>query len=375
MTGCRHNAKNTLVKNYLYLAEQAGAEVHPLTTVTRVRPREGGGYAIDVALDQGQAVAARARRRASPPTRSCSPRPRSAPRSCCTGCKAEGDLPRALRPARAPVPHQLRVDPRRDRARHAASTTAEGVAITSSFHPDEHTHIEPVRYGKGSNAMSPAADRAHRRRRSDAAVATWLREMWRQKAQRPRALRLAALVGADGDRAGHADARQLDHDVPRSSPLAGVADDVAAGPRRAQPDLDPGRQRGRPPDGRRSSAGSRAARSASRSTADDRALHRRLHDRRLAGDRGRRRLPAGLRPPRPARRRRLGDLGQPRRQPVADDHRPGRAGDVLLAQQGRGRPAPGARVGVPAVAPVAPRSPVVPDAAPGALRLPIVGVS
>ena len=25
MTGCRHNAKNTLVKNYLYLAEQAGA--------------------------------------------------------------------------------------------------------------------------------------------------------------------------------------------------------------------------------------------------------------------------------------------------------------------------------------------------------------
>src|SRR5207248_4762095 len=29
----------------------------------------------------------------------------------------------------------------------------KGVAITSSFHPDEHTHIEPVRYGKRSNAM------------------------------------------------------------------------------------------------------------------------------------------------------------------------------------------------------------------------------
>ena len=28
-----------------------------------------------------------------------------------------------------------------------------GVAITSSFHPDDQTHIEPVRYGKGSNAM------------------------------------------------------------------------------------------------------------------------------------------------------------------------------------------------------------------------------
>ena len=35
MTGCRHNAKNTLVKNYLYLAEQNGAEIHPLTTVDR----------------------------------------------------------------------------------------------------------------------------------------------------------------------------------------------------------------------------------------------------------------------------------------------------------------------------------------------------
>ena len=30
----------------------------------------------------------------------------------------------------------------------------EGVAITSSFHPNDHTHVEPVRYGRGSNAMA-----------------------------------------------------------------------------------------------------------------------------------------------------------------------------------------------------------------------------
>jgi cholesterol oxidase len=30
---------------------------------------------------------------------------------------------------------------------------SQGIAITSSFHPDVDTHIEPVRYGKGSNAM------------------------------------------------------------------------------------------------------------------------------------------------------------------------------------------------------------------------------
>ena len=97
---------------------------------------------------------------------------------------------------------------------------------------------------------------------------------------------------------------------------------------------DPGRQRRR--------AVQRAA---------DRPLHRRLHDRRLARDRRRRPLPAGVRLPRAARRRRVGDLGQPGREPVADDHRPGRAGDGVLAQQGRARPPPGARRGVPAARP------------------------
>src|SRR6478735_2989019 len=47
MTGCRHNAKNTLPKNYLGLAESAGAVVHPMTTVTAVRPRRSGGYAVE----------------------------------------------------------------------------------------------------------------------------------------------------------------------------------------------------------------------------------------------------------------------------------------------------------------------------------------
>ena len=42
----------------------------------------------------------------------------------------------------------------------------QGVAITSSFHPDDHTHIEPVRYGKGSNAMGLLTTGARRRRRA-----------------------------------------------------------------------------------------------------------------------------------------------------------------------------------------------------------------
>src|SRR5664279_730074 len=47
MTGCRHGAKNTLPKNYLGLAERAGALVHPMTTVSVIRPRPDGGYAVE----------------------------------------------------------------------------------------------------------------------------------------------------------------------------------------------------------------------------------------------------------------------------------------------------------------------------------------
>lgn len=41
MTGCQHNAKNTLDKNYLYFAEKNGAQVFAETRVIDVRPLEG----------------------------------------------------------------------------------------------------------------------------------------------------------------------------------------------------------------------------------------------------------------------------------------------------------------------------------------------
>ena len=42
MVGCRYNAKNTLVKNYLWFAEKLGVEILPERQVTDVRPIEGG---------------------------------------------------------------------------------------------------------------------------------------------------------------------------------------------------------------------------------------------------------------------------------------------------------------------------------------------
>ena len=50
MVGCRHGAKNTLVKNYLWFAEKLGVEIQPERQVTEIRPlgaADGSdGYAV-----------------------------------------------------------------------------------------------------------------------------------------------------------------------------------------------------------------------------------------------------------------------------------------------------------------------------------------
>ena len=48
---------------------------------------------------------------------------------------------------------------------------SQGVAITSSFHPDADTHVEPVRYGKGSNFMALLQTGPGRRGRGPDALA------------------------------------------------------------------------------------------------------------------------------------------------------------------------------------------------------------
>ena len=91
MTGCRHGAKNTLVKNYLYLAERAGAGSQPLTTVTAVRP--AAGRRLPGRRPAHRRPVPRRRRRSSTPTRWSSPPARWAPSGCCTRCAPTGPLP------------------------------------------------------------------------------------------------------------------------------------------------------------------------------------------------------------------------------------------------------------------------------------------
>jgi cholesterol oxidase len=180
MTGCRHNAKNTLVKNYLHLAERAGAVVHPMTTVTRVRPREGGGYEISARWTKAK-VSRRSVTRTFTADQVVFAAAAVGTQKLLHRMKAEGHLPE--------LSDRLGVLTRTNSesilgaiAPDRSTDFTEGVAITSSWHPDEHTHIEPVRYGKGSNLMAlmqtVLTDGGGPRPRWQ----TWLKEMWAQRA-------------------------------------------------------------------------------------------------------------------------------------------------------------------------------------------------
>jgi cholesterol oxidase len=180
MTGCRHNSKNTLVKNYLYLAENLGVRVMPLTTVTRITPA-AGGYELQLKFTKAKRATARSTRTLTAEQVVVSAASLGTQRLL-HRMKDEGHLPglsdrlgylsrtnsESILGAIAPV----------------GSTTdySRGVAITSSFHPDEHTHIEPVRYGKGSNFMSMMQTVLTDDAGPEPRWQKWLKEMWAQKA-------------------------------------------------------------------------------------------------------------------------------------------------------------------------------------------------
>ncbi|MCM0675671.1 GMC family oxidoreductase [Micromonospora phytophila] len=154
MTGCRHGAKNTLVKNYLWLAERLGARVHALTTVTAVRPADGGGYEVHT-VRTGAWL--RRRRQVIHADQVVFAAGALGTQRLLHEMKATGALPglsaRLGELTRTNSEAILGASVPRQRARAQRLDFTEGVAITSSFHPDPQTHIEPVRYGRGSNAM------------------------------------------------------------------------------------------------------------------------------------------------------------------------------------------------------------------------------
>ena len=145
MTGCRVGAKNTLDRNYLYLAERLGAQVMPETEVTAVRPRPHGGYVVETRPSLGRGAA----------------RVLSADRVVFAG-GVMGTVPLLLRmredssglPKLSPrVGDAVRTNNEALMGIIAPSEEqdlSKGVAITSILHTDDHSHLEPVRYGSGS---------------------------------------------------------------------------------------------------------------------------------------------------------------------------------------------------------------------------------
>ncbi len=145
MTGCRVGAKNTLDKNYLYLAERLGAAVLAETEVSAVRP-ESAGYRVETrgSFDKKEEQVFHATR-------------------VVFAGGVMGTIPLLL--AMREDPHGLpQLSARVGRSvrtnneslvavsnQNSPHDFSRGVAITSILHTDDDSHIEPVRYGDGSN--------------------------------------------------------------------------------------------------------------------------------------------------------------------------------------------------------------------------------
>ena len=148
MVGCRHNAKNTLDKNYLHLAEKLGVEVMPETQVERIE-RTADGYRL--MAFRSTSVAGRPRTEWTAPTVVLAAGVLGTV-DLLLKAKENGWLPN-LPPA---VGKKVRTNSETIVAATSKSHRVDftdGVAITSSIDPDDVTHIEPVRYPRGSDLI------------------------------------------------------------------------------------------------------------------------------------------------------------------------------------------------------------------------------
>jgi cholesterol oxidase len=148
MTGCRFNAKNTLPKNYLGLAEGAGAKVFAEHTVTKIEQQANGSWKIYARKSSSWI----GRKRIFTANQVIVAAGTYNTQKLLHGMKSAGALPKLSatlgklsRTNSEALTGALMQDDKVD--------YSQGSAITSSFFPDEFTHVEPVRYGVGSNAM------------------------------------------------------------------------------------------------------------------------------------------------------------------------------------------------------------------------------
>jgi cholesterol oxidase len=148
MIGCPTGAKNTLDKNYLYLAEKLGVKIIAETEVIGVQPEAGGGYTLITRQSTGLRLQKQVFR-AGGVFFSAGV---MGTVKLLMECKQKGLLPnlseRVGDLVRTNSEAILAVDSN-DRSRD----WNDHIAITSGIYPDENTHIELVRYNKGSDVL------------------------------------------------------------------------------------------------------------------------------------------------------------------------------------------------------------------------------
>jgi cholesterol oxidase len=149
MVGCRLGAKNTLVKNYLYLAEQLGVKILAETSATKIVHHDDGTYSIEAI--HGQKLGQRGHVRSFTSRGVVLSAGVLGTVKLLLQMKDEGHLPK-LSPR---VGDYLRTNS--EALVGVRSRTGEdfskGLAISAGFYPDEKTHVEVVRYGKNSDVI------------------------------------------------------------------------------------------------------------------------------------------------------------------------------------------------------------------------------
>ena len=155
MVGCPHGAKNTLVKNYLWLAERRGVEVTPDRTVVDIRPLGADDGSDGYAVTSVASGMRRDRDRRTLTARGVVVAAGAlGTNRLLQRCRLGGSLPR--------ISHRLGELVRTNSESILAVTVPDDfpddltkrVAITSSIYPDPHTHIETVTYGQAGDSMS-----------------------------------------------------------------------------------------------------------------------------------------------------------------------------------------------------------------------------
>ena len=154
MVGCRHGAKNTLVKNYLWFAERLGVRIFPERTAIDVRPigARDGSEGYTVTHEQSGAWARRDKQRLTARGVVLAAGPLGTNRLLFR-CKLAGSLPNIS----DRLGHLVRTNSESILAVTApddADDFTRGVAITSSIYPDPDTHVEPVTYGRNGDSQS-----------------------------------------------------------------------------------------------------------------------------------------------------------------------------------------------------------------------------